>query len=105
MADKFDKDYLSTNLHISEWGKLLRLLEKGVASRCCVNVTVIRRAKDPGKRTMGNMKTACDYCIKTKRLCARLLKIDDVIKLAFFPLPSELRPDADLAHLNYWVLK
>jgi hypothetical protein len=28
-----------------------------------------------------------------------------VIKLAFFPLPAELRPDADLAHLNYWVLE
>ncbi|CAN9233266.1 unnamed protein product [Alternaria alternata] len=32
LAERFDSDFLSTERHIQEWGKLLRLLEKGVAT-------------------------------------------------------------------------
>ena len=102
-TDRFDKDYLSTDLHRSEWGKLLRLREKGVATQCCVNDTVMRRAKKPGKRTHG-MYEACDRCVKTNRLCARLVETDGVIKLAFFPLPGLYLEDAQMYSMDYWVI-
>lgn len=99
---KFDEDYLSTDLHISDWGKLLRPREKGVATQCCVNDTVIMRAKQPGGRT-GHTNEACDRCIRTKRLCARLMRYEGVIKLAFVPLPDEYRGDAIMNSLDYWM--
>ncbi|KAH6858837.1 hypothetical protein BKA58DRAFT_49146 [Alternaria rosae] len=99
---KFDEDYLSTDLHRSEWGKLLRLREKGVATQSCVNDTVIMRAKQPGGRT-GHMNEACDRCIRVKRLCTRLMLHKGVIKLAFVPLPLEFRGDARGNSLDYWV--
>jgi hypothetical protein len=101
---KFDEDYLSTDLHISEWGKLLRLREKGVSSQCCVNDTVIMRAKHPGRRT-GDVNEACDRCIRKKRLCARLVKVAGVIKLAFLPLPRQYRGNAMVESLDHWVRK
>jgi hypothetical protein len=103
-ATKFDKDYLSTDLHISEWGKLLRLREKGVASQCCVNDTVIMRAKHPGGRT-GGVNEACDRCIRMKRLCARLVKVAGVTKPAFLPLPRQYRGNAMIESLDHWVLR
>lgn len=103
-TNKFDKDYLSTDLHRSEWGKLLRLREKGVATQCCVNDTVMRRAKKPGKRTH-LMCEACDRCVKTNRLCARLVETGGVIKLAFFPLPGPVYlEDAQMYSMDYWVI-
>ena len=102
LAPKFDEDYLSTDLHVSEWGKLLRLREKGVATQCCVNDTVIMRAKQRGDRT-GQMNEACDRCIRAKRLCARLVRDREVISLAFVPLPQKYRRGAMIDSLDYWV--
>jgi len=101
-VSKFDADYLSTDLHVSEWGKLLRLREKGVATGCCVNDTVIMRAKQPGERT-GHIDEACDRCIRTKRLCARLEQKKRGITLVFFPLPQKYRRDTWMNCLDFWV--
>ena len=102
LAERFDRDYLSTECHIQEWGKLLRLLEKGVASRCCVSDTVIGGSKHHSLRV--GFATACNRCIKTKRLCARLIKIaPGVIKLAFYPLPLSLWDKYDANLLSQWI--
>ena len=105
-ASKFDEDYLSTDLHVSEWGKLLRLRENGVATQCCVNDIVIIGAKQPGGQT-GSIYQACDRCIRSKRLCARLVQDDDdgVIKLRFSNLPDKYRGDALWHSLDFWVCK
>ena len=103
IVDKFDKDYLSDDGRIYEWEKLVRL-QKGLVSQRCVNETVVMRARQPGGRT-GNMNEACDRCVRMKRLCARLVKIDEVIKLAFFPLPRQYRDGAASSSLDYWVFK
>ncbi|KAL6152279.1 hypothetical protein ACJBU6_09156 [Exserohilum turcicum] len=105
MTKKFDADYLSTYNHVYEWGKLLRLQEKGVASQCCANKTIINRSKYPGTREMGDMTTACDACIRQKQLCARLVKVEMVNKFAFFPLPSALRVGRQLQEIEFWVQK
>ena len=99
---KFDEDYLSTDSHISKWGQLLRLRDTRVATQCCVNDTVILRTKQPVERT-GNMNEACDRCIRTKRLCARLVQHRGVIKLAFFPLSDQYIGDAQMESLDHWV--
>jgi len=102
IVDKFDKDYLSDDGRIFEWERLLRL-QKGILSHTCVNEIVLMRARKPGGR-MGNIKEACDRCVRMKRLCARLVKIDEVIKLAFFPLPLQYRSDAGThTMVFYWV--
>ena len=99
---KFDEDYLSTDLHVLEWGKLLRLREKGVASGCCVNDTITMRAKKPGERTE-HIDEACKRCIRKKRLCARLEQVDELIALVFCHLPPQYRGDAEVNSLGYWV--
>lgn len=92
LAERFDSDYLSTERHIQEWGKLLRLLEKGVTSQCCVNDTVIGRSKHHSLRV--GFATACNRCIRIA---------PGVIKLAFYPLPLSLWDKDDVNPLSQWV--
>lgn len=107
ITKRFDDDYISTDVHIGEWGKLLRLQEKGIKSQCCVNQTIRLRSKHAGGRTLGDefgdMDIACDGCIQRKRLCARLVNTNGVNKLAFFPLPVEMRRMKSIHELGYWV--
>jgi hypothetical protein len=101
LADRFDKDYLSTEGHIAEWGKLLRLQEKRVGSQCCMNNTVIVRT---GLSCHLEGQSACYGCIKARHLCARLIRTaDGVIKLAFFPLPLPLWAQDDVDPLSKWI--
>ena len=104
ISKRFEKDYLSKEVYMADWGKYLRQREEFMASECCVNIYVIGKIKAACQYTIGDPhETACDRCINTKRLCARLVKSDDTIKLALFPLPKHLRPYTNPYALGYWV--
>ncbi|KAI4703756.1 hypothetical protein J4E89_009725 [Alternaria sp. Ai002NY15] len=106
ISERFEKDYLSKEVYVAEWGRYLRLREEYVASDCCVNTYVIGKTKAACQYSAGHShETACDRCIKTKRLCARLIKINKEIKLVFFPLAKHLRPHTNPYSLGYWVCK
>ncbi|CAI9633200.1 unnamed protein product [Alternaria burnsii] len=103
LADRFDRSYLSTEGHITEWGKLLRLREMRVAAarQCCVDNTVIVRT---GLSCHLEGQSACYGCIKARHLCALLIRTaDGVIKLAFFPLPLPLWAQDDVDPLSKWI--
>jgi hypothetical protein len=102
LAERFDEDYLSTKSHIKEWGRMLVLREIRVSSEYCISAHVIGKRKHRSYLTSPTV--ACNGCIRTRRLCARLIKMmDGVVKLAFFPLPSGLWGQLDVDPLSKWI--
>lgn len=51
----------------------------------------------------GTMDRACDSCVKTNRVCAKLVKMRGKDKLGIFPLPSGTRKTAKWDELDFWV--
>ncbi|KAF1842160.1 uncharacterized protein K460DRAFT_435495 [Cucurbitaria berberidis CBS 394.84] len=53
----------------------------------------------------GDDKRACDYCVRTRRLCVRMYKDDDdkTYKLGFFPLPEKWRKGVNYDNVGFWV--
>lgn len=71
----------------------------------CVNVTVYSKSTSQSTWAVsnGNNYRTCDRCINKERICARLVKVDGVIKLAVFSLPGTLRRNKKWDELDYWV--
>lgn len=72
--------------------------------RCVNNMTYIYGSYLP--RYSSEPKTmdrACDTCVKTNRVCAKLVKIRGKDKLGIFPLPSGVRKTSEWDELDFWV--
>jgi hypothetical protein len=85
---------------------MLRSQEKYYAMFTCVNMTV--RAGSASKpiswtEAGGDSMRSCDRCTAGQRLCVRLVKMDDVMKLAVYPLPEVLRTGKTWEELAFWV--
>jgi hypothetical protein len=106
ITQKFDKDFLSTEYRKKIYHSTLRVKEKYVKNGCCINW------RQAGQKVTscnysnadGNSERACDYCIRTKRLCARLVKVKEEISCAIYPLPAGFRArTAKWDDMEYWV--
>jgi hypothetical protein len=51
----------------------------------------------------GDRRWACDSCIRTRRLCARLLLHGGEYKLCFHPIPQHLREGIAWTDMAYWL--
>ncbi|PVI06197.1 hypothetical protein DM02DRAFT_623502 [Periconia macrospinosa] len=72
--------------------------------RCVNNVVYIygRYLPNYGHES-GTMDRACDTCVKTRRVCAKIVKVRGKDKLGIFPLPIGVRKKAEWDDLNFWV--
>jgi hypothetical protein len=106
ITTKFRSDFLSVERHKEAYRRMLRSQEKYYAMFTCVNMTV--RAGSASKpiswtEAGGDSMRSCDRCTAGQRLCVRLVKMDDVMKLAVYPLPEVLRTGKTWEELAFWV--
>ncbi|KAF1932796.1 uncharacterized protein M421DRAFT_1383 [Didymella exigua CBS 183.55] len=102
---KFSTDYLQKPGHVADYARMLRSRETYRYRDVCVgNVTYWRR-NEPSKRKIaeGNKEMTCDTCLNTGRFCARMVKVDGVVKLGFFPVPDAARNGVGWEKLYYWA--
>lgn len=51
----------------------------------------------------GRQLKACDLCIRTKRLCARVMDCHGTLNLAFYPLPSAHQQARKWTAMGFWM--
>jgi hypothetical protein len=102
---KFDADYRTTQEHTQNLKNMLRFRERYLQLDYCANVAVYRRTVDKNRWTAagGDKTRACNACSKAGRFCARLVKVEDTIKLAIFPLPEQYARGKLSTEVAYWV--
>lgn len=102
---KFNADYFDTPSHVELYACMLRRREVYVTRDMCVgNVTHTRRSEpNQWKKANGDKQKACDTCVNTRRFCARAVKVDDVVKLGFFPVHRDKGQSGGWEELRHWV--
>ncbi|KAI4656303.1 hypothetical protein J4E93_001022 [Alternaria ventricosa] len=72
----------------------------------CVNIAVWQKGcgQSTFEKAHGNKQRACDTCIRTKRLCVRVVPDGSGAKLCVFPLPEECRGSKALDSIAGWVI-
>ncbi|KAH7088127.1 hypothetical protein FB567DRAFT_620418 [Paraphoma chrysanthemicola] len=105
LQNKLDYDYNDTFVHTEWYRRMFRHPERSLQNSYCANYFVYHRTshKNTWGKASGNKYRACDYCVKSKRLCARLVNIKDANALAIFPLPERFRVDKAWNDVGYWV--
>ncbi|KAH7401692.1 hypothetical protein BKA66DRAFT_112716 [Pyrenochaeta sp. MPI-SDFR-AT-0127] len=101
--EKFKDDFLSTDTHRERYEVMMA--DKHASSqqdRCVGKVTHAYKESDT-RSGLQNDDTACALCLKKRRLCARIVKENEMWKLAFYPLPESERPGVPWDLLDYWV--
>ncbi|KAF1920974.1 hypothetical protein BDU57DRAFT_534692 [Ampelomyces quisqualis] len=105
LRDKFHEDYTSTARHRASYAVMLENKDRDAEDECSVNNVVYKRRA--GAMTWvkadGNQHRACDHCINTQRLCARLVHRNEEVVLNIYALPLNLRPDASWRALAFWI--
>lgn len=101
---KFDTDFLQTPRHIRLWRVMLSNRDKYLDRDMCVgNVTYWSR-NEPSKweKAQGDKEKTCDTCFNAGRLCAKMVKVGDVVKLAFFPALDAGNTEVDWRKIHHW---
>jgi hypothetical protein len=103
---KFHADYCSTSANEEMLNKIMADRQRYSDLGDCINTRLYSEDGNPSTwAESGNDNyRACDFCIGTKRLCVSLLKVQGSIKLAIFPLPTELRKHIQWRQKRYWTL-
>lgn len=105
LVDRFFIDYLPGDIEICASEDFLQSQEDCTSTQLRVN-KVFERLVERGRGRhciLGDTSTACDMCIKGKRLCTRVVRVGGLNKLGFFPLPEDLRVGRKLQELEFWV--
>ncbi|KAH7077588.1 hypothetical protein BKA63DRAFT_508556 [Paraphoma chrysanthemicola] len=105
LQNKLDCDYNDTRKHTTNYRNMFRFQDRNVETGLCANYFVIHktRRKVTWDEANGNSNRACDHCIRSRRLCARLVNINSTIKFAIFPLPERFRINKAWNDAEYWV--
>jgi hypothetical protein len=104
LQKKLNSDYNDTPSHTKVYSRMFRYRERNLET-ACANYFVIHRtsSKNHWDEALGNKNRTCDHCIRSKRICARLVRVHDVIHFALFPLPEHRRLDKVWTDVEYWV--
>jgi hypothetical protein len=105
LQKKLDSDYNDTPGHTKIYSRMFRFRERNLETAYCANYFVIHRtsSKNIWDEALGNKYRTCDHCIRSKRICARLVKVHGVIQFALFPLPEQRRLDKVWTDVEFWV--
>jgi hypothetical protein len=105
MKDKIATDYLSTEGRREKFDVMIRNPDTYIEHGCCVGTKVRAHSHRPVTQSMadGEPDRACDYCIRAKRLCARIVEINGIARLGVYPLPSAFREGQAWTEMGYWV--
>lgn len=108
IRSRFQTNYRSSENHRSIFARFLKDEEKHLKEKICVNFKVYYGGSSTDQcewtQAKGNERETCDKCIRLGRLCARLAKIDGVVKLAIYPLPSRFRIARRPDEIEFWCV-
>jgi hypothetical protein len=86
----------------AEYGRFIRADDD--SGHHCVQCCVL--LKNKGSCGLRGQDVACDYCVRVRRPCAKLIKHNGVTKLGWLPLPDEERDDdVNWVDLAYWCAR
>ena len=104
---KIGADFIQGWKSIERYGDMIMFQTRnfGTSSHCLSDFT-IRRKRGPSTRVQskGNVWSACDFCIDTRRLCLRMIKVNHHgTEKVVFPLPPQLRVGRHWTEMGFWV--
>lgn len=104
---KIGADFVQGWKSIERYGDMILFQARnfGTSSHCLSDFT-IRRKRGPSTRvhSQGDMWSACDFCIDTRRLCLRMIKVNHhETEKVVFPLPPQLRVGKHWTEMGFWV--
>jgi hypothetical protein len=87
---------------------MLRNKENYIQYGCCINQCQYKSRGRTNRCNYSNAdennERACDFCVKTKRLCARFVEVGNEIKFSIYPLSASFRASTvKWNDLEYWV--
>lgn len=101
---KFNLDYLTRAVYRRAYKRMLRNGELYIDSDKCFREWLRSRSiPHSSEQTSGMKQRACDGCAKDGLLCAKLVRRDNDIKLAIYPLVAPTRRDALGKSLSHWA--
>ncbi|KAF2645056.1 hypothetical protein P280DRAFT_546451 [Massarina eburnea CBS 473.64] len=108
LMSHFSSTYLTparTKSYKSWHTKVLKNASGQERLRCINNVAYIYSSYFPKySHEPGTMDRACDSCVNTKRVCAKMVRVRGVDVLAVYPLPGPLRRGVGWGELRFWVV-
>jgi hypothetical protein len=102
---KFTNDYLVDSPKAKRYSYMARHPEKYTKAGLCVN-RVIRQGgsgSNPFDKAGGDEQSACDTCIRTGRLCVRVVEKYEGFGLCAYPLPQRYREGSLWVHMGFWI--
>ncbi|KAH6860582.1 hypothetical protein B0T12DRAFT_482850 [Alternaria alternata] len=104
---KIGADFIQGWKCIERYGDMILFQARnfGTSSHCLSDFT-IRRKRGPSTRVQsrGDVWSACDFCIDTRRLCLRMIKVNHHgTEKVVFPLPPQLRIGKHWTEMGFWV--
>jgi hypothetical protein len=107
LQSAFDEAYFYTPPEVSDrYCFILKNRNVNFTEGGCLNYQVHRQGLEENSWIManGDRSSACDLCIRTRKPCARFVKLDDTkVQMRIFPLPSHLRLYKKCSHLGFWI--
>ncbi|KAI4703752.1 hypothetical protein J4E89_009721 [Alternaria sp. Ai002NY15] len=103
---RFLADFAFNRPKRAAYGAMARNAARYKTEGKCVNIAIWQRgcAHSAFEKAHGNEHRACDTCIRTKRLCVRVVADGSGAKLCVFPLPEVLREGNTLNSIAAWVM-
>ncbi|KAI4931035.1 uncharacterized protein J4E92_004869 [Alternaria infectoria] len=103
---RFLTDFAFNRPKRAAYGAMARNAARYKTEGKCVNIAIWQRgcAHSAFEKAHGNEHRACDTCIRTKRLCVRVVADGSGTKLCVFPLPEVLREGKTLNSIAVWVM-
>jgi len=104
--EKFLTHFASHDTKRAAYGAVARNAARYMDGGICVNMAVWQKGcgQSAFEKAYGNKHRACDTCIRTKRLCVRVVADESGAKLCVFPLPEVRREGRTLCSIAAWVI-
>lgn len=105
LQSSFYSTYLADEKRLLYFKAMVRDPEASLNRGFCVRQKVLLRVTADEKyvEANGNISRTCDNCLKKQHMCVRLVKVNNELKLALFPLPVQHRSgrkETDMAYLS-----
>ncbi|KAF2133108.1 hypothetical protein P153DRAFT_392965 [Dothidotthia symphoricarpi CBS 119687] len=101
---KFVENFISTASKKKDYERMVNSPKSYLYGRCLSNVTGrLNISHHTYTKARGNKDRACDFCIKTQRLCVKLVGTAKNLRLGVYPLPENLRYDATWMDMEFWI--
>ncbi|KAI4698345.1 uncharacterized protein J4E84_001481 [Alternaria hordeiaustralica] len=106
IAARFLTDFTSDQAKHAAYAGVARNAALYIAGGKCINILVLQNGcgRMAFENARANTHRACDTCIRTRRLCVRVVHCRLGTKLCVYPLPEACRESKALGSIAAWVI-